>query len=389
MADRWSSAFTPTPLDSRLSGLLSEFPECDERLHQSIDLLDRYSTDLAIAILEKLDVVELLREWGSAEDIMRLRCFKPSFRVALAWLLSRLRESALIDSDGEGRFRLTRPLPQPRLHELNELGLSIDPANAASLSLMEHAASVYPSIARGERSGEHALFGLGEIELWSNYFCNANPSYAINNAIASKAAADRAGAKILEIGAGTGSASEALLGALEARGIAVERYVVTEPSAFFRRRAERTLKRRFPGFHLEFAALDMDRAWHQQGVREAEFDLVYAVNVLHVAKNLLTTLRHARDTLAPNGCLVVGECLRPHPGQPIYPELIFQILDSYIDVTLEPEFRPNPGFLTAEQWRSAFARAGFKIIEIVPEIERIRELYSRFFTGAICARVQA
>jgi len=83
---------------------------------------------------------------------------------------------------------------------------------------------------------------------------------------------------------------------------------------------------------------------------------------------------------------VIGECLRPYINQPIYPELMFQILESFTNVQIDPEVRPNPGFLTAEQWRCAFTRAGFQRVEVAPDIDRIREIYPHFFTGAICGQ---
>jgi hypothetical protein len=55
-------------------------------------------------------------------------------------------------------------------------------------------------------------------------------------------------------------------------------------------------------------------------------------------------------------------------------------------VETDPEIRPSSGFLTAEQWRRAFSRAGFLRTEIAPDIERIREFYRHFFTGAICGQ---
>ncbi len=107
---------------------------------------------------------------------------------------------------------------------------------------------------------------------------------------------------------------------------------------------------------------------------------------MHISKNLLFSLNEARSALATGGWLVIGECVRPYDNQPMYPELMFQILDSFSNVETDPEIRPNPGFLTAEQWRRAFVRAGFTRTEIAPDIERIREIYPHFFTGAICGQ---
>jgi hypothetical protein len=107
---------------------------------------------------------------------------------------------------------------------------------------------------------------------------------------------------------------------------------------------------------------------------------------MHISKNLLFSLDEARSALATDGWLVVGECLRPYDHQPIYPELMFQILDSFTNVETDSEIRPNPGFLTAEQWQRAFSQAGFRRAEVEPNIVRIRQIYQHFFTGAICGQ---
>jgi SAM-dependent methyltransferase len=162
--------------------------------------------------------------------------------------------------------------------------------------------------------------------------------------------------------------------------------MITEPNAFFRRRGQRELAHQYPDLALDWGALDLNLPWDIQGVAPGEFDLVYAVNVLHVSKDLLFSLNQARSALADDGWLVIGECLRPYVNQPIYPELMFQILESFTDVQTDPEIRPNPGFLTADHWRRAFTRAGLKHAEVVPDIDGIREIYSHFFAGAICGQ---
>ncbi|PYK67782.1 MAG: hypothetical protein DME50_01210 [Verrucomicrobia bacterium] len=101
---------------------------------------------------------------------------------------------------------------------------------------------------------------------------------------------------------------------------------------------------------------------------------------------MLFSLNQARSALVANGSLVIGECIRPYVNQPIYPELMFQILESFAEVQLDPEMRPNPGFLTADQWHRAFTRAGFDQVKVAPDIDRIREIYPHFFAGAICGQ---
>jgi SAM-dependent methyltransferase len=366
-----------------------------ERLYQSIELMERYSVEMAIDLARRLNVIDHLSQWRSVDDICRLLSFQPSFKFALHWILERLVEIDCVEARTNGNTRvyhLRHAPPQPDLENLRAAGLDIDPANAATLDLLDHAGSLYPAVANGEQSGDRNLLGPQGVPLWLNYFHNDNLTYAVNNWVGATQAADRLSTRstlrILEIGAGPGSASEILLCVFHERGLLprVQRYLITEPNAFFRRSSQRKLARQYPDLPLEWAALDLDLPWSTQGISPGGFDLVYAVNVLHISKDLLFSLTEARSALASDGWLVIGECLRPYFNQPMYPELMFQILESFTDVQTDPEVRPNPGFLTAEQWRRAFTRAGFQRAEVAPDIDRIREIYPHFFTGAICGQ---
>jgi SAM-dependent methyltransferase len=383
--------------DPRLAECLKEFPTAifSERLYQSIELMERYSIELAVDLLGQLNVAEQLVAWRSADELCGVLGFQPRFGLALQWILTRLLESGCLQMRDEGAtrsYRLRNTPWKPDLKYLRGLGLNIDPANAATLDLLDYAARAYPAVAAGRQSGDHNLFGPQGIPLWLNYFHNDNLTYAVNNWVGAAAAADRLYSRpmlrVLEIGAGTGSATEILLTLLSERGLLprLQRYVITEPNAYFRRCNQRKLTALYPNLPLEWSTVDLDLPWNAQGIGRGEFDVVYAVNVMHVSKNLLFSLQEARSALATDGWLVIGECVRPYDNQPMYPELMFQILDSFTNVETDPEIRPNPGFLTAEQWRGAFSRAGFTRTEVAPQIERIREIYPHFFTGAICGQ---
>jgi SAM-dependent methyltransferase len=392
--------FETGPSDPRLADCLKEFPPAifSERLYQSIELMERYSIEVAIHLLGQLKLTEQLGGWRSADELCRVRCFQPRFRLALQWILTRLLETGCleVEVDGESRTYRLRKMPwEPDLKYLRALGLNIDPGNAATFDLLDLAASLYPAVATGQQDGDQNLFGPQGVPFWLNYFHNDNLTYAVNNWVGATAAADHLASQprfqILEVGAGTGSATEILLQLLDEHGFLprLERYLITEPNAYFRRCNQRRLAAQYPNLPLEWATLDLNLPWNTQEIPSAEFDLVYAVNAMHISKNLLFSLNEARSALAIDGWLVIGECLRPYENQPIYPELMFQILDSFSNVETDPEFRPNPGFLTAEQWRRAFLRAGLGRPRIAPDTERIREIYRHFFTGAICGQKTA
>jgi SAM-dependent methyltransferase len=390
-------AFKPPPRDPRLTELLREYPAevFSERLYQSIELMERYSIELAINLLRELGVLDHIDEWQSCDNLCHALGFQPRFRFALGWLLERVVETECIEAqsqDGSRCYRLRQIPWAADLARLRELAMEIDHGNAATLDLLDHAASIYPAVARGEQRGEQSLFGPKGIALWLGYFNNTNSTYAVNNWVGTVAAAQRIGSgkslRILEVGAGAGSATQTLLHWLDQDGFLpkIERYLVTEPNAFFRRRAQRDVGALYPNLRLEWATLDINEPWQHQILPTGEFDLVFAVNVLHVSKDLLFSLKQAVSVLSPGGWLVLGECVRPYPNQPIYPELMFQNLESFIDVQTDAEVRPRPGFLTPEQWRAAFRRAGLSDCEVSPDIEKIRDIYSHFFTAAIAGQ---
>ena len=217
------------------------------------------------------------------------------------------------------------------------------------------------------------------------------PTYALNNLLTAHVAVARfpvAPTRILELGAGLGSATEALLHELRTRGglDQLTAYHATEPVPFFRRRAERTLKADWPGVPLTSISLDISQPWREQAGCPTQVDLVWAVNVFHLAYDLDATLHHAHDVLAPGGWLVLGEGIRPHVGRPVAAEFPFQLLGSFTSVHLDPTTRPEPGFLTAVHWRAACERAGFVDVRLRPDVVRLRDVHPTFYAAAVCAR---
>lgn len=338
-------------------------------------LVDLYTLHVAIDLLRELADPALLARGASADELLAKGGYAAHFRPALGWLLGRA-AAGLVD--------VREPLPRTDRATVRAACLAVDPSYAPVFALLDHAASLYPRVARGEADGDRAL--LMKARLWVAYFDNRNHYYALNNRVVAKAVAARAAGagavRVLEVGAGLGSATEAVLGALPA----VERYRATEPVAFFRRRAEHTLRATHPGVALEFEGLDVNGRWTAQGVGPGAYTFVIGVNVLHLARDLVATLREAFEALEPGGWLVAGEAIRPHRDACVGAELPFQILQSYRAVETDPELRPTPGFLTAECWTGALRRAGFTEIALVPDVAGLRDLWKGVITAAVCGR---
>jgi len=378
---------TTTP-DPRVYSVLAEAgfgPDLfNPRQHRSCQLVDRYALELAIGLVRALDLEPLLAEPRSADELLAARSFAPPFRRPLAWLVAYLADTGVL-AVKDRRYRLAVPLRRPVLSEVRAAVLDADASYAAALALLDEAAAIYPRVAHGETSGERALFLRAR--LWADYFDNANGYYGLTNRVAARAAARRLpkGGRALEIGAGLGSATSALLEEI-AEPAALGAYDVTEPVPFFRRRAERMLAAVYPDVPLAFAALDLNQPWAAQGMPPGGHDLVFGVNVMHLARDLDAGLREAHAALAPGGFLVLGEGLRPGPNVPVAAELPFQLLESFADVETHPETRPTAGFLTAETWLAALRRAGFADVTLVPDAIHLRTLVPAFLAAAVVGR---
>jgi len=386
-----SSLLEVAPLDPRAYALLADEGFGAElfnpRQHLACELVERYATELAGDLCRQLEVHALLDTARTAQHVRAERGWSAQITSALDWLLARLAATGRLVRSGH-TYRLDRPLPAAASAAIREHGLATDPSYAPAYDLLDEAAAAFPAVARGEATGEQAL--LGKLALWLRYFDNRHAYYALNNRVTARAAAARLrpGASVLEVGAGLGSATEALLDELGAHdGLGrIAAYRATEPVAFFSRRAERVLTGRYPTLPFAFAALNVNDPWAAQGIAPGTQHLVWGVNVFHLAHDLGAVLREARAALAPGGWLVVGEGMRPAADAVVAAEFPFRLLESFTRVALDPVTRPTPGFLTAEHWRAALARAGFEDVAVVPDVIRLRAYYPGMLAAAACGR---
>ena len=165
--------------------------------------------------------------------------------LAVRWLVETLELYGLT----EPTLRRMATRPRPRHHALGRAPRARPsasfPAAAPAYEVLALCAAALPAVLRGELRGQDALFGPTTLGLWFDYFSNANPHYALNNIVASRAVARAAGAgaRVLEFGGGGGSAAEATLAALAEAGKAPSAYVFTELQPAFLRRGSRRSRR--------------------------------------------------------------------------------------------------------------------------------------------------
>jgi len=365
-----------------------EFILCSEEF-------DRFTVATLLNLVADLDLAEPLSRGTTVPELLESHGWTPRAAIPLTWFFRKLTAEEHLRVEGAGPdavYRTRGPLPVGEPERSEARARALDPRSAPPFSVVHAMVEHVPAFLRGELSGEEVLFHPAKLPLWFDYFSNDNLLYQINNRLGAEAVVRALPfgrpADVVEIGGGSGSAALAVAERL-ARDAAlprIGRYVFTEIVPTFLRRAERNLRARWPGLPVEFRRLDMDRDFVEQGLSPNSADVVYAVNTIHIAKDLAATLARVRETLRPGGVAVFSECVRPFEGQPIYVEFVFNFLENFTGVATDPATRPNHGFLTPNNWRRSLAAAGFEKPEILPDVETLARHYDAFFVAAVSAR---
>lgn len=362
---------------------------------RSDHLYDEFIARLTAGIVRDVGLVDAARDPGTPDEIAaRAGLDVARARIPVDWFLRRLTARGLAEVTtvpGEPpRYRVPAPLPILEPAIVREEQLRHDASWLPSYVLAETVARDYPAFLRRERAGEEILFSPARLRLWVEFFSNDNGLYAVNNVVGAAAAEawlPVGDARILELGGGLGSGAIALLERMEVTGRLKElaEYRFTDVVPVFHRRGQQALERRFGGLPFAFGTVDMNRPLAEQGVARGTYTLVYAVNTLHVARDLDATLGEIHAALAPGGVLVISECVRLERGRGVHAEFVFNLLESFRSPVLHPRYRPNGGFLGPGEWCDAFAAAGFTDVRVLPDVDRIGRSVPDFSVAAIGA----
>ncbi|MFO0842623.1 MAG: beta-ketoacyl synthase N-terminal-like domain-containing protein [Gemmataceae bacterium] len=162
--------------------------------------------------------------------------------------------------------------------------------------------------------------------------------------------------RVLEVGAGTGGTTQALLPTLPAGRT---EYAFTDVSSLFLARA----RDRFARYDaLDFRTLDLEADPAPQGFADGQFDLVVASNVLHATADLRLAVKNAARLLTPGGVMVLLEGTGPRRLL----DLIFGLTEGWWKF-LDDGVRPDYPLIAPAAWRRLLLEEGFDTIVALPE----------------------
>jgi acyl transferase domain-containing protein/surfactin synthase thioesterase subunit/NAD(P)-dependent dehydrogenase (short-subunit alcohol dehydrogenase family)/SAM-dependent methyltransferase/acyl carrier protein len=297
---------------------------------------------------QKINAHELVRQLGVVEAHSKL----------VSRLLEMLSGGGLLEPEPEG-WKVNAIAEQiDAENEISEL-FRCYPERNVELTLLRRCAKKLDLVLRGQCDPLSLLFPVEGIRA-DDLYREAASAQLVNRLLiqqAVQAALDGLPAncrlRVLEIGAGTGGTTAAILSGLPAQR---SEYLYTDVSAgFFHNAQERFKEYTF----VQYRVLDIERLGLEQGLEAQQFDLVIAANVLHATRDLGATMSHVRELMAPGGLLVLVEGLRRQG----WLDLTFGLLEGWW--RFADEWRGDYPLLEAAQWQKLLGEEGFGAAEVV------------------------
>lgn len=154
--------------------------------------------------------------------------------------------------------------------------------------------------------------------------------------------------RILEIGAGTGGMTQAILPMLPPDRT---EYVFTDLSHMFMLKAQQRFAK-YP--FVQYKIMDIEQDPAGQGFDLNTFDIIIASDVIHATRDLGVSLGHAKKLLASQGVLMMLEVT----NSPVYLDFIFGMTEGwwlYEDVDIRTEHATMP----PDKWKTVLESNGY------------------------------
>ncbi|CAJ0553155.1 Ff.00g116670.m01.CDS01 [Fusarium sp. VM40] len=183
--------------------------------------------------------------------------------------------------------------------------------------------------------------------------------------------------KVLEVGAGTGGSTQAILPML---GSSFTSYTYTDVSSGFFDSA----KAKFHEYadRMDFKVFDMSKHPKDQRFEQGSYDLIVASNVLHVAEDLDNMMSNVRWLLKPGGWLVNLETVT---NDMLRNGIIMGGLPGWWIAAHSG--RPHGPMLTLDAWNELVQRCGFSALETSTPIYDSLHAVAVWATQAVDDRV--
>lgn len=322
--------------------------------------LDRLASAYIVQALRELRAFVKKEEKYSLENFLPRFGIQPTYKHLVQRWLGKLVQEGILLREGE-LFTNTSALPKISPEAVLKKHGNVFAEIPELLEYMQRCGTLLAAILTGKENALETLFPGGTnttseflYHKWavSRYYtaiARATVEAVVRTLPATQSL------KLLEIGAGTGGTTAALLPILPQERSA---YYFTDMSEFFFTQAAE----RFQAFpFLRYGILNIENSAQTQGYGAHEFDVIVAANVLHATKNLHTTIDNVLALLKPGGVLVLYETTH----QPAWFDVTIALIEGW--QRFEDGLRSDIPLIPAKMWETLLREHGFEQVAAFPE----------------------
>ncbi|MBI3243488.1 MAG: SDR family NAD(P)-dependent oxidoreductase [Chloroflexi bacterium] len=328
-------------------------------------LIDALCADYVLLALHQLGWKPKVGQRVAAESLAKELGVLDQHRRLLGRFLEMLAEDGVLRATGSGWEVVKVAAPtESALQARYDSLLKQYPAFDAELAFAQRCGSQLAGALSGSVDPLQLLFPAGSLGVAEKLYqespfartYNALIQTAIDSIIA-QLPKDRT-LRVLEIGAGTGGTTSAVLPRLPA-GRA--EYTFTDISPSFTAKATQ----KFGGYpFVKYQMLNIENDPAGQEFEPHQFDLIIAANVIHATADLRQTLKHVHQLLAPDGLLMMSEIT----AKQRWVDVSFGLTDGWWRF-VDADLRPSYPLLQRREWTQLLEDSGFSASAMIPATE--------------------
>jgi len=239
--------------------------------------------------------------------------------------------------------------------ELAQLAKDREAQFSSEAVLQQMTCPALPDVLIGEEDPVELLFSGGSSKKVERFY-REGADFPANNELIQKAVEsfistvpERRAIRILEVGAGTGSLTRAVLPALPPDR---SEYTFTDNGPTFLLEA----KKAFSGHpFIEYSAFDIEKDPEVQGIDVGGYDLILGTNVIHATSDLKKTLGNLTKCLAEDGVLMFLEVVTMRAAL----NNVFGLLKGWWHYQ-DTELRPTSALMERDQWLDLLKELDFR-----------------------------
>ncbi len=315
-----------------------------------LDQLEEATAGCALDVLSQLGLdLRPGREFPLADAVQCCRVVETQ-EALFTRLLNMLVEDGHLNLN-KGLYSVEKPIARSWMSAVPE-------SSHVEFALFERCLEHLPDVMQGRCDPLEILFPTDEAASALQLYTESVGAKALNYLTAEVVAQIQSqlpegrGLKILEVGAGTGATTEAVLKRTRSRRLA---YAFTDISSHFFAAA----KQQFSQYPIStYKTLDIESAPADQGFERESFNIIIAANVLHATSDLQRSLRHVRELLKPEGALLLVEGTR----RVRWLDFVFGMTPGWWAFR-DYDLRPDYPLISPEQWNEVLHQAGFGLVE--------------------------